>query len=128
MTTPLHERFWSLVHRRKRGCWLWMGNLGDLGYGRVKVGGRLRAAHRVAYALAHDVVLSPSVIVRQKCGERRCCNPAHLEMLQVVRLTEEQRDAIRRSLLGGRRLAPTYGVSARHVCRIRSIHRASYGR
>lgn len=114
---PLTDRFWRHV-RKTEGCWYWEGALNDCGYGRVRVLGRLRAAHRVAYALAVGPVPA-NVQVRQACRERACCRPDHLYLFQAPRLTPEQVEAIKRSLLGARRLAPIYRVSVRRISYIK---------
>lgn len=63
------------------GCWLWQGALLD-GYGKVRVGQRIRAVHVVMYEL--DVGPVPPGLeldhVRERgCVHRHCCNPAHME-------------------------------------------------
>jgi hypothetical protein len=61
--------------------WMWIGYVDpDDGYGRLKVDGALRRAHRLAYArwvgpLDED---EDRVIVEQTCRVRRCVNPDHL--------------------------------------------------
>lgn len=118
MTDP--SRFWSHV-RRTPGCWYWEGTLNDCGYGRLKVHGALRSAHRVAYALAIGPVPA-GALVRQRCGERACCRPDHLELLRLTRLTREQIEAIRGSLLPGRRLARIYHVSHTRIFQLKRCH------
>lgn len=83
------ERFAERLWRNKTvwgddGCWLFLGTLNSRsGYGIVKVpsaDGRVktRPAHRVAFALAHDVILPAGALVRRVCANRHCINPAHL--------------------------------------------------
>jgi WhiB family redox-sensing transcriptional regulator len=66
--------------RRSGACQLWTGRIDNRGAGRftLNVAGReVRVpAHRLAFAAAHDRL--PVGAVRQTCGERRCCEPAHL--------------------------------------------------
>lgn len=60
------------------GCWLWMGALTSDGYGRVLVGTRKIAAHRVAY----EALVGPipfGMTLDHRCRVRCCINPAHLE-------------------------------------------------
>lgn len=121
----LIDRFWSKV-RKTDGCWYWEGALNDCGYGRVRACGKLRAAHRIAYALSVGPVPS-NVQVRQACGERTCCRPDHLYLFQAPRLTPEQVQAIKRCLLGCRRLSSLYGVSAQRIKAIRRSQATLYG-
>jgi hypothetical protein len=73
-------RFWSKVKKGDE-CWLWTGATNKLGYGRVKLGGRIYYAHRVAFALEHGD--SPTMRVTQRCGNSTCVNPEHLIALTV---------------------------------------------
>lgn len=76
--------FWRKVERRSPDeCWPWRAYVAPppRGYGivfRATRGGVVRLmAHRVAWFLHHgtDPV---GRYVRQRCGNRLCCNPAHL--------------------------------------------------
>lgn len=60
------------------GCWLWQANIDIYGYAIVKVDGKNRKAHRVAYELfigpipeGHDA--------DHLCRVRHCVNPLHIE-------------------------------------------------
>jgi hypothetical protein len=110
-------RFWSHV-RKTAGCWIWEGALNDSGYGRVKVCGAIRSAHRVAYQLSIGPI-PKNAWVRQRCGERACCRPDHLELRDVTRLTEVAVDSIRASFLPGRHLARIYRVSHTRIFQIK---------
>lgn len=77
---PLAERFW--VHVAKAGpddCWEWQRRKDRRGYGLI--GGDKREtlqAHRVAYEF--EVAPIPDgLVIRHKCDNPACCNPAHLE-------------------------------------------------
>jgi hypothetical protein len=81
------DRFWSKVDRSVLdGCWIWTASRQSGEYGQIgrTIEGRciMILAHRMAYFLvkgeipaAHDV--------RHTCGERLCCNPAHLFLKKV---------------------------------------------
>lgn len=85
----LPARFWSKVQERG-GCWLWIGAIGQNGYGRyladsrriiggVRVRSRgSRDAHRTAYrALVSEI--AEGLTLDHLCRTRACVNPAHLE-------------------------------------------------
>ncbi len=55
MSGSLEARFWAKV-RKGRGCWLWTGTRDGRGYGRIKIDGRPRAAHRVAWTLTRGPI------------------------------------------------------------------------
>jgi hypothetical protein len=55
-------------------CWPYRGAQIDRGYGRY--GDIL--AHRFAWMSAHGEGLSPEVVVRHRCDNPPCVNPAHL--------------------------------------------------
>ena len=69
------KRFWSLVKRRRSGCWVWRGPHDGSGYARFALGDRTHAAHRIAYALRHEDLLGR---LRHTCGNKGCVNPRHL--------------------------------------------------
>lgn len=73
------SRFWSRVDSSggPDACWPWQGELNDNGYGRLRFGGKMEVAHRVAYELTHGAI--PAVrFVCHSCDNPPCCNPAHL--------------------------------------------------
>jgi hypothetical protein len=59
-------------------CWLWTGYTNEFGYGRLKIDGRYRSAHRVIYELLVGMV-DPDLHLDHLCRNRKCVNPAHLE-------------------------------------------------
>jgi hypothetical protein len=68
---------WKHVARGEPdACWPWTGATDPKGYGKVRVDGKTRLAHRVAYELGHGKTPGPCVM--HKCDNPPCCNPAHL--------------------------------------------------
>lgn len=63
-------------------CWLWTGSLTHDGYGRFHVDGRTVVAHRWLY---QQLVrpLDDAETLDHLCRVRRCCNPDHVEPVDV---------------------------------------------
>jgi hypothetical protein len=57
-----------------------MGAQDARGYGRLRFGGRVVYAHRLAWELASGVPIPKEKHVIHSCGEMRCCNPRHLRL------------------------------------------------
>lgn len=81
---PIDERkFWySLGLRPKGECWNWLWGKNAQGYGRVKIGGKLYSAHRIAFAIAKgdELVHGAKRLVLHSCDNPSCCNPEHLRL------------------------------------------------
>lgn len=77
-------RFWSKVNvRREDECWLWKGAVNNKGYGTIRSYGErgpVLYVHRVAVAL-QGFVIRAGKMVHHTCGNRRCVNPKHLEVV-----------------------------------------------
>lgn len=76
--TPRQEKnFWGKVTKTD-DCWLWSGNKTDKGYGQFRVGGKMCAAHRTAFAV---LVRLPArhLVINHLCKVRNCVNPDHME-------------------------------------------------
>lgn len=74
---PIRKRFDALVWKSE-GCWLWIGSTDKDGYGRFKVNGSAKRAHRFALAASLGVDVDSLNVVMHTCDNRLCCNPAHL--------------------------------------------------
>jgi hypothetical protein len=75
------EQSWKWFTRTRKcgldGCWEWTGGTSSKGYGRIKYGGRMEQAHRVAWE-THVGPIPPGMWVLHKCDNRRCVRPDHL--------------------------------------------------
>lgn len=91
-------KFWSRVKIPggrwwKKQCWEWQGALTtDVprgweggwggGYGQLRVGGTWWRAHRYAWTLYRGRIPDHKVI-GHTCDNRKCVNPAHLELVTL---------------------------------------------
>jgi hypothetical protein len=79
------QRLLNSIHTNAdSGCWEWIGQISNSGYGRTAVraadgGTRLESAHRVSYEVFVGSV-PEGMRVRQTCQNRLCINPEHLEL------------------------------------------------
>lgn len=74
----LRERFERHIARcPMSGCWLWVGGLTTHGYGRMKVPGPRRGAHRVSWEI-HRGPIPAGMHVLHRCDIPACVNPGHL--------------------------------------------------
>ena len=74
----LAERLWNKVDKTTE-CWLWTAHCSRNGYGRIKVAGVVRDAHRVAWELASGGIPDGLVVMHQ-CDRPRCVRPEHLSL------------------------------------------------
>ena len=60
------------------GCWIWQLSRDRVGYGRVRQGGRMVAAHR-AYYERFVGPIADDFEIDHLCNVRCCVNPEHME-------------------------------------------------
>lgn len=63
-------------------CWLWCKGTNRNGYGRIQKSGKTLMVHRLVWA-AFFGEIPPKAVLDHLCRNRRCCNPAHLELTTV---------------------------------------------
>lgn len=91
MTKTMEQKVWSKIQvGGPDECWKWQGFVksarpGASKYGRlnVRVGPRLEKRHRdlLAHRLVYELEYGPipkGFVVRHRCNNTLCCNPAHL--------------------------------------------------
>ena len=76
------------------GCWEWQGCKTKDGYGVIKIKGRTKRVHRIAYRIFNGD-FDPSLCICHKCDNPSCCNPNHL-------FVGTQKDNIRDMVAKGR--------------------------
>lgn len=71
-------RFWKkVVKNGPDKCWGWRGGVADFGYGRFRIFGTHKTAHRISYVLEFGEI-KHGLWVLHRCDNPPCCNPAHL--------------------------------------------------
>ncbi len=73
----VEERFWPKIEVADSGCWEWRGAISS-GYGRIRIEGHTRLAHRWAYEDAYGPVPN-GLELDHLCKNTRCVRPSHLE-------------------------------------------------
>lgn len=113
------ERFWVRVAKTDT-CWLWTGALSEKGYGAYIEDGKVRQAHRVAWAWANYCPMPPSrLVVDHLCHVRHCMNPKHLRLVTSGQNTENRKGARRNSKAGIRGVS-WHTASGKWVASVRS--------
>lgn len=80
---PVDQRIRESSTVTETGCWEWNLATDKDGYGSIKVAGRTRYAARTSYEVFIDDV-PEGMVVHQKCNNRGCVNPDHLEAITHV--------------------------------------------
>jgi len=64
-------------------CWLWQGEIGESGYGRLRMGYAKLPVHRII-AILHLGLIDGDVdtlaLHNLECPHKHCCNPDHLHL------------------------------------------------
>lgn len=67
----LPPRFWPNVSKED-DCWNWTGEKSGTHYGIIDVDGFLEGAHRVAWWLATETIITPDRVILHTCDNRGC--------------------------------------------------------
>ena len=84
-------------------CIEWKGSKDSQGYGRVKVGGKTTAAHRIAWEEHHGKGIPEGSVILHDCDNPSCVNPDHLTL-------GTQSQNIRDAFARGRKKPPNKGI------------------
>lgn len=121
--------FWEKVDRSggPTACWPWLANrkvnrrTGEKTYGLIGIGPKGKRssvnAHHLAYEIANGEIPAGQV-VRHRCDNPGCCNPAHLELgtqLQNIRDRVERGRSATNERHGKARLTATDVLAIRAV-------------
>lgn len=80
------KRFWAKVQKTD-GCWQWTACVQD-GYGRFRLDGTMRLAHRVSWELEHGAI-PDGLNVLHRCDNGVCVRPSHLFLgTQLANVTD----------------------------------------
>jgi HNH endonuclease len=63
----------------RNACWIWSADLDRKGYGRLKIAGKWRSAHRLAWELTYGPIPKKLSVLHQ-CDRRNCLRPSHLRL------------------------------------------------
>ena len=103
------------------GCWPFTGAVNGNGYGRMQIAGVTKGVHVWAYEEAFGPV-PDGLIVRHKCDNPICGNPAHLEVGTHQDNMDDKVERGRQSHMCGEQ-APTAILTAPQVLEIRKLRR-----
>ena len=84
--TPKQQKLRDMTYAQNdTGCWIWKGQVSNSGYGRIMAaledGGTNMVSVQSASYRAFIGPVPSGYLVKQRCGQRLCINPDHLELI-----------------------------------------------
>lgn len=95
----LQTRFWSKVEKSD-GCWVWRGDIGHGGYGRIRINGANKMSHRIAWEWVNGPIPA-GLVICHSCDNPPCVNPDHLRAATQKENVEESERKGRRNYRTG---------------------------
>lgn len=122
-STPMAQRLRIRSRMNQaNGCIEWIGAIESTGYGQIRVGAHLEAAHRVSYRLAKGEI-PLGMLVLHKCDNRKCINVEHLF---IGDYSDNAKDMVAKGRQGKRGLYgsnhPMSKLTPQEVLQIRRIY------
>lgn len=117
LSAPEFYRFWSKVDKAG-DCWVWRASLNGSGYGRFRLRGEIRYAHRLSFEIANGKIRH-GLLVLHDCDNPACVRPSHLFQGTVLENIAD-RDSKQRQVRGSR--VNTAKVTEDSVREIRSLY------
>ena len=91
----LETRFWEKVEKTE-DCWLWKGAIQNKGYGQIRVGKKIKYAHRISYELIKESI-PEGMTIDHLCFVTNCVNPLHLEVVTMSENIKRSRGRIKKT-------------------------------
>ncbi len=87
MTSQQKQLFNRVIVLDDSACWVWQGQVSNSGYGRLKQMQddntvQMVSAQSASY-LAFLGTIPEGYLVKQRCGNRLCIKPEHLELMKI---------------------------------------------
>lgn len=88
LMTPAQKKLFAMtILQHENECWIWQGQISNSGYGRLQQRQndstvKMVSAHSASYQ-AFLGAIPAGYLVKQRCGNRLCINPDHLELMQL---------------------------------------------